>query len=257
MNRSSELEVTQPIRRPRPWRYFGIVLVSVAALAGSGLLGAALSPPTADRPPATAQVAPVGLGTPAGIPPGSGTPSPAGTVPSPVVVPIPPPVEPAPAPGASGTVPHSGAEPVEVRIPRLGVVAPVLPVGLNPDGTLGIPPASRTDHVGWYQAGPAPGEEGNAVVVGHLAPVDFLPAVFRDLPTLIAGDAVQVVRADGTVLTFLIGEVRTYPKSAFPSELVYGPTDRPGLRLVTCGGRFNELTAGYPDHVIAFADLVG
>ncbi|GAB3859444.1 hypothetical protein GCM10029963_60710 [Micromonospora andamanensis] len=48
----------------------------------------------------------------------------------------------------------------------------------------------------------------------------------------------------------------SYPKDAFPTELVYGPSDRPGLRVVTCGGQFDEATGDYPDNVIVFASLI-
>jgi hypothetical protein len=36
---------------------------------------------------------------------------------------------------------------------------------------------------------------------------------------------------------------------------VYGPTDSPELRLVTCGGAFDRSIGHYTDNVIVFADL--
>jgi hypothetical protein len=37
---------------------------------------------------------------------------------------------------------------------------------------------------------------------------------------------------------------------------VYGPTNEPELRLITCGGAFDPATGHYRDNVIAFATLV-
>ncbi|MFD9246154.1 class F sortase, partial [Streptomyces sp. NPDC059556] len=48
--------------------------------------------------------------------------------------------------------------------------------------------------------------------------------------------------------------VKTYAKDRFPDDKVYGSTDRPELRLITCGGRFDKKT-GYAANVIAFAHL--
>jgi hypothetical protein len=37
---------------------------------------------------------------------------------------------------------------------------------------------------------------------------------------------------------------------------VYAPTLDPALRLVTCGGAFDQARGSYRDNVIAFADQV-
>ena len=47
------------------------------------------------------------------------------------------------------------------------------------------------------------------------------------------------------------------PKAHFPTKLVYGRTAVPTLRLITCGGRFNQATGHYVDNFIVFARLVG
>jgi hypothetical protein len=50
-----------------------------------------------------------------------------------------------------------------------------------------------------------------------------------------------------------VTEVSRVPKTRFPTDLVYGPTLEPTLRLVTCGGRFDESQRSYRDNVIVFA----
>ena len=43
-------------------------------------------------------------------------------------------------------------------------------------------------------------------------------------------------------------------KTAFPTDLVYAPTLEPSLRLVTCGGVFDQAKGSYLDNVIVYAD---
>ncbi|MEV6693845.1 class F sortase [Micromonospora sp. NPDC051196] len=144
------------------------------------------------------------------------------------------------------------ADPVEVRIPRIGVRAPLLPVAADPSGALEVPPLDRPRVAGWYSPGVSPGELGNAVVVGHVDSPGG-PAVFFDLGRLRTGDTVHIARADATVVRFAVDGVEAYPKNGFPTDLVYGPGAVAGLRLITCGGRFDQDSGEYVDNVIVFA----
>ena len=56
-----------------------------------------------------------------------------------------------------------------------------------------------------------------------------------------------------THMGLFVTDVAEYPKSAFPTEAVYGPTSRPTLRLITCGGTFDFSTGHYIDNVVVFA----
>ncbi|MFD0818834.1 class F sortase [Micromonospora zhanjiangensis] len=147
--------------------------------------------------------------------------------------------------------------PTTVAIPKIGVQAQVIGLGVQADGTLEVPPLERAELTGWYRAGPSPGETGNAVVVGHVDSHVSGPAVFFRLGELMPGDVVRIGRADGTVATFRVDGVKSYPKTNFPTDLVYGSSDRPGLRLITCGGDFNRRTGSYDDNVVVFATLTG
>ncbi|PWR10637.1 class F sortase [Micromonospora acroterricola] len=167
-----------------------------------------------------------------------------------------PPRPPADAPTrtqpAPDLAPLPRAAPVQVRIPAIGVRAEVVPVGADATGVLEVPPLDRPTLAGWYRHGVAPGETGNAVLVGHVdSPAG--PAVFFDLGQLRAGQEIQITRADAQVTTFAVDSVRAYPKDRFPTTLVYGPADVAGLRLITCGGRFDGGTGNYVDNIIVFA----
>ncbi|MFF0485605.1 class F sortase [Streptomyces sp. NPDC004435] len=159
-----------------------------------------------------------------------------------------------PAPPSSHA-PLARSRPTLVAVPAITTEAPVLDIGLDREGRLGVPPVDDPQKVGWYEGGPAPGERGTAVVVGHRDTLTG-PAVFLDLDSLGPGNTVRVARADGRVAVFTVDKVRTYPKSAFPDKEVYGSTGRPELRLLTCGGAYDR-GAGYDANIVVFAHLTG
>jgi sortase family protein len=156
---------------------------------------------------------------------------------------------------------HAGAEPLPrsvprfVRIPGIGVAAPVMKVGLDADGAVQVPPLGADNLAGWYQGGPAPGQRGPAVILGHVDSATGI-SVFYRLRDLHAGDRVYVTRADGTVAAFVVDGLQKVAKDAFPTASVYGPGRDPGLRLITCGGPFDQATGHYLDNIIVYAHLV-
>lgn len=146
------------------------------------------------------------------------------------------------------------AQPVSLQIPAIAVDRELLQVGLAADRTLEVPPFAQADQPGWYDRFPAPGDRGPAVIVGHVDSPDG-PAVFNRLDTLTAGDEVRVRRSDGLIAIFVVDRVTAFPKDDFPSRLVYGAIDYPGLRLITCGGQYDDGDGGYQDNVVVFASL--
>jgi sortase (surface protein transpeptidase) len=176
---------------------------------------------------------------------------------------------PSPRPAASAPVPtpsahrptsttvttalaRGAAPPVRIRIPAIGVSAAVVRLGLNRDGTLQVPEDFGV--TGWFTGGPAPGETGPAVIAGHIDSRRG-PAVFYRLHALRPGDRVAVGRADGTTVQFAVEGSAQYPKRAFPTEAVFGPSPDPLLRLITCGGAFDRSTRHYRDNVVVTARL--
>ncbi|MFJ8829111.1 class F sortase [Micromonospora aurantiaca] len=154
-------------------------------------------------------------------------------------------------PGTAGpALPRS--TPVRITVPRIGVDAEVVPVATDADGALEVPPLERPEVAGWYHPGPAPGQAGNAVLVGHVDS-QHGPAVFFDLGRLRGGDTIRVLRADGRTASFTVDGVGAYPKERFPTARVYGGDAAARLRLITCGGRFDPRTGSYPDNIVVFA----
>ncbi|MFY1617395.1 class F sortase [Micromonospora sp. WMMD736] len=219
-------------RHGRPWRAVGAAVVVTLAMIGAGMIGASLQTTPAPRPPQPlAQAGPEVTGS---------------AVPDSDI----PPADREAAPTAL-----TRSAPTTIEIPRIGVDATIMPLGTNPDGTVQVPPLEQADQAGWYEPGTSPGETGNAVIVGHVDSAKLGPAVFFDLGSLVPGDTITVRRADGQPATFRVDSVKSYPKTAFPTELVYGPNDRPGLRVVTCGGQFDETVRSYTDNIVVFASL--
>ena len=148
------------------------------------------------------------------------------------------------------------APPIRLMIPAIGVSAKIVDEGLDADGALQVPPLTDAGvrEAGWYDLGPAPGQVGSAIIAGH---VDSYHAagVFYDLGRLVPGNAVEVTLADGETVHFTVTSVQEYPKAHFPAREVYGPEPYQALRLITCGGAFDEATGRYLSNIVAYARM--
>jgi sortase (surface protein transpeptidase) len=141
--------------------------------------------------------------------------------------------------------------PVRIDIPRIGVSSALIELGRAANGTVDVPPP---EVAGWYAPGTRPGDPGSAVILGHVDS-DNAPAVFYRLRELRPGDEVLIRRADGSTLRFVVQRTRKYPKARFPTDDVYYPTLSPELRLVTCGGEFDNDWGHYLSNIIVFARM--
>ncbi|MFY1632678.1 class F sortase [Solwaraspora sp. WMMB335] len=147
------------------------------------------------------------------------------------------------------------SRPIRLAIPSLDVRAPVHSVGVADDGTIAVPKLYRHNQAGWYERGPTPGQFGPAIIVGHADTRDG-PSVFHDLPDIEPGARIEVTRRDRAIAVFEVNTVEHFDKDELPIERVYGDYVRPGLRLITCGGRWLGDGIGYADNIVVFASLV-
>jgi hypothetical protein len=145
-------------------------------------------------------------------------------------------------------------DPAFVRIVSIGATSALTPLGLHDDGTLEVPVDFAV--AGWYSLGPRPGQKGAAVIAGHLDSYNG-PAVFAKLPEVRPGDEIEVTRKDGSLVRFMVTRTDIYPKDRFPSMAVYGPTDGPELRVITCGGSFDRSRGSYRDNIVLYATMIG
>lgn len=157
----------------------------------------------------------------------------------------------APAAGPAPTF-SPPARPGAIHIPSLGVTSNVIDLGLQANGEMEVPPDAKD--TGWYVNSPIPGQPGPSVLAAH---VDWKgeDGPFKRLHELKAGDEVIVESVDGAKVTFVVDRVETHSKDAFPAAAVYGDTDKPELRLVTCGGQYDAVARSYQSNVIAWSHL--
>jgi sortase (surface protein transpeptidase) len=144
-------------------------------------------------------------------------------------------------------------DPVRIVIPAIGVNARVIPLGLNRDQTIQVP-ANAAD-TGWFRPGPEPGEQGAAVIVGHVATRSG-PAVFYRLRRLRVGQVITIRLRDGSTVRYVARSMITVLKTRFPTNRVYARTTQPTLRLITCAGKLNTSTGHHPENYIVFASIV-
>ena len=239
--------MTDGARRPSPrvWAALAVALAVVAVVALVVALTGQQSPP---RPAASA-----GQGAETSDPA-----APSDSVPGPESSAAPESSSAAPSTETPSEAPEPAVEvaaPVSVSAPSIGVESTLMDLGLNPDGTVEVPPLERDDKAGWYEPGPAPGEVGPAIILGHVDSAEWGPGIFFDLGAMEKGDEISVARADGSAAVFAVDRVEVHRKDDFPTIAVYGNTDDPQLRLITCGGAFDPAARSYEDNIIVFATL--
>nr|WP_244199706.1 class F sortase [Amycolatopsis thailandensis] len=169
----------------------------------------------------------------------------------------PPAAPPATAAAAAPSVakPFNGIRPTSVKIPKIGAESSLVTVAIDKDGKMSVPTAKHPMQAAWYRLSPVPGEVGPAILLGHVDG-NKQPGIFFKLKDVNPGDEVLVERSDGKNLKFVVEKKDQVPKDQFPEEAVYGNTDKPQLRLITCGGVFDKEEHSYKDNVIVYANLV-
>jgi hypothetical protein len=148
------------------------------------------------------------------------------------------------------SLPPPPPAPVAITVDGVPIdAAPVIPVGVEPNGEMEIPGARE---VGWYRFGPTPAEEGSSVLAAHIA-WNGRSGVFRRLADVEVGAVVTIDYADGSRTRHLVTEIAQYAKDALPLERVFAKSGPPVLTLVTCGGSFNRSLNSYDDNVVVYA----
>jgi sortase (surface protein transpeptidase) len=212
------------------FRGMGATAIAVASIAvGAGLVGVAIASQRQASQPAIVVASPT-LAATTTLPPGPASQAKAPTLPS--------------------------SKPISIDIPSIGVHSEMHSVGQEADDSLEVPAGALYDQAAWYRHSPTPGAMGPAIVLGHVDSAANGPSVFFRLGELQAGDRVTIDRADGSTAVFVVDEVHSYAKDDFPTKVVYGDIDHAGLRILTCGGAFDDSTGHYLNNIVVFASLV-
>jgi sortase (surface protein transpeptidase) len=142
-----------------------------------------------------------------------------------------------------------------IKIPKLGVNARVLQVGVMSNGALGTP--SNVYDAAWYSGSAKPGQPGATLIDGHVSSWTT-HGVFYSIKTLVTGDTIQIVRGDGTVLNYRVVKTQTYNADNVNMQAAVTPitNGRSGLNLITCTGSVRRGTSEFTERVIIFAEQI-
>ena len=150
--------------------------------------------------------------------------------------------------------PEQRTAPVRLAVPARGVDPAVDPVGVEPDGQMAIP--ADVDRVGWYRFGPAPGDDGSAVIAGHVDDRDQGLGAMAPLRDATVGDEVVVTDAAGTPSRWRVVSREVIQKQVLPLDRLFAREGPPRLTLITCGGPFLAEFGSYRDNVVVVAEPV-
>jgi sortase (surface protein transpeptidase) len=164
------------------------------------------------------------------------------------------------------------AVPLELHIPSLRLVAPVLGVGITAEDVMDAPKGMATDPVWqsafWYRGGGIPGDVGTATLAGHVDDLLGRPAVFAHLGELEPGDLIIIHDTrSGLDMRFTVvqSEIYTARQAADPAILaqVYGSGPASGrgplpapdglshLTFITCSGSYVD--GAYDHRLVVYA----
>lgn len=248
----SEAAGVRPTHDPRRGERVLVLLIAAALAVSLVSVGVLYRTLDGGEAPAAAAVRPVLIPTATPTTATASTPVPTVTV-TVTAEPAPVPELPAPAEAAVPVTATKGAPPVQVVVPDLQIDESLLGLQVTPEGRMQVPESA--EDIGWWTDGPAPGDPGAALLVGHVDSTEG-PGVFYHLSGLQKGAEVAVRRADGVTVRFAVTGTQVFAKDDFPDDLVYRTEGKPSLHLVTCGGTFDRETGHYRDNVVVFADLI-
>jgi LPXTG-site transpeptidase (sortase) family protein len=148
--------------------------------------------------------------------------------------------------------PVSSAPLDHLIIPKIGVDAPVVTLGVDGQGVMQSPKAPFD--VGWYDFSAWPGTGGNAVFSGHVDYASVGAAVFWHLRELGPGDLVQVRLADGTTYQYVVVSSVSYASDDAPIAEIVGPTGKDTVTIITCTGTFHRDIHQYDHRLVVRAE---
>lgn len=147
----------------------------------------------------------------------------------------------------------STPNPISLSIPKFEINGPVIPVGIyEHSGELEVPEEAET--IGWFKYRSKPGDLGPVVLVGH-KDSEQGQAVFWHLKDITPGDEIIINREDGSKATYITESIEKFSQNNFPTDMVYGPIDYAGIRIITCAGVYDKQKSRYTENLIVFGRL--
>ncbi len=143
--------------------------------------------------------------------------------------------------------------PVRLVIGKLGLDTQIESVGKTDGDAVVVPQAPQ--NVAWYNLGVKPGEQGNAVISGHLDS-QAGRAVFWRLRELKVGDIISVFDQSGSERKFAVIDSVAYAYDQAPINRIFGFDLERDLNLITCTGRWNRKLHTYEKRLVVYTRLV-
>jgi len=141
-----------------------------------------------------------------------------------------------------------------LAIAKLAVHAPVVPLGIDPQGRMLAPDNPKV--VGWFELGPLPGTPGNAILTGHVDWNDGSLGVFAGLKNLAPGDGVEFHSPQQSAAEYAVKWLRTYPADKAPVQEILGQNmDEKEMTLITCAGVFDRNLRNYSHRLIVKCEM--
>lgn len=190
--------------------------IGIALLFMAGYLFACAPPP-----------APAAEATP--VPAPSPSPTPAATL-KPAVTPTPSLIS-MPLP-----TPELLRVPVSVKLDPLDIEIEIVALGLDEEGRMDVPESAEL--ASWYMEGPWPGQEGNALLAGHVA-WKKQRGKFAYIKQLNIGDMVTITFEDGGTDVFEVASKESYLIADVP-ESVMDLSGESRVTMITCDGAFDR-----------------
>ncbi len=156
------------------------------------------------------------------------------------------------APATPRPVQAPSAAPEVLASADLGIDMPVVPVGVQDDGSMEIPVDPAV--AGWYRYGPAPADaDGTTVLAAHVDSRVYGIGPLSVLRDAQPGQTLQMTDADGTVTSYTVESVTYIPRAELPVDQLFDRDGPRSLVVITCGGEFDEQTRTYSDNVVLVA----
>ena len=149
-------------------------------------------------------------------------------------------------------------EPRYLTIDKLGVKnSRILGMGVNMKGELDTP--RNIFDVGWYEYSGKPGQGKTMVIDGHNGG-PHVHGVFKNLPSLAAGDIIEVERGDGAKFKYKVVENVTVPleqSNEYMSTVEQSPErGKESVTLISCTGEWSQQRGTYLSRQFTRAVLV-
>ena len=143
--------------------------------------------------------------------------------------------------------------PSQLQIPSLNIAATVQHVGIAKSGAMAVP--SNFTDAAWYKYGALPGQEGTAVMDGHVDNGLSLAGVFKHLDAIQKGSDIYVVTASGQKIHYVVSDIELYPYQGVPMSSILTTTGPARLVLITCDGAWVQGNRTYDHRLVVYATI--